>query len=361
MPQIVVRGNDSADAMDQIQRLLGPDAMIVETVRRNDMVEITATNDPIPAITAPNGTQAGQTGKGPLQFSAMLAESLKKQYENQHDITLDDFYSPSESGESPIEQRRGYRSEAPSGPKHPAPLFDAGSYVLVGPKGAGKTQLGLQIAENLMQQGLDRPRLVFLGIGSVADAAYLGQKAKLLGINTAVHSVADLAHGPVFDLTRDIIVWASDVDFSLNESMVEGAHVILTLPTGMSERAQHVCLDIWQNAKDVILSQSMALPASHDDSAPLIKLGRRLVAISDKSRVINALHSPAPLLDDLQPSKIRETPQHTTTDADALPTLLRKRWGGTPPPQTQPDAPRVVPLLRSGQPHTHPMREGAKA
>lgn len=48
MPEIIVKGVDSADAMEQLEKLLGKDAMILKTVRRDGMVEITGTNDPAP-------------------------------------------------------------------------------------------------------------------------------------------------------------------------------------------------------------------------------------------------------------------------------------------------------------------------
>ena len=48
MPTTVVRAEDSAQAMDEVIARLGPDALILSTVKRNGMVEITATTDPVP-------------------------------------------------------------------------------------------------------------------------------------------------------------------------------------------------------------------------------------------------------------------------------------------------------------------------
>ena len=47
MPEIVVKGIDSAEAMEQVTKLLGPDALILSTVKRGNLVKITATDDPV--------------------------------------------------------------------------------------------------------------------------------------------------------------------------------------------------------------------------------------------------------------------------------------------------------------------------
>ena len=46
MPELTVRAADSSLAMDEIQKKLGPDALILSTERRDGMIEIVATNEP---------------------------------------------------------------------------------------------------------------------------------------------------------------------------------------------------------------------------------------------------------------------------------------------------------------------------
>jgi len=79
MPQIVVKGIDSVEAMDQIERLLGPDAMILETVRSNNMIEITATDEfaPRPTATVKQAPPPMPEQTGGTEFAAMLAQTLK--------------------------------------------------------------------------------------------------------------------------------------------------------------------------------------------------------------------------------------------------------------------------------------------
>ena len=46
MPELTIRAADSSLAMDEIEKKLGPDALILSTERRDGMIEIVATNEP---------------------------------------------------------------------------------------------------------------------------------------------------------------------------------------------------------------------------------------------------------------------------------------------------------------------------
>jgi flagellar biosynthesis GTPase FlhF len=52
MPELTIRAADSSLAMDEIQKKLGPDALILSTERRDGMIEIVATNEPDQVATA---------------------------------------------------------------------------------------------------------------------------------------------------------------------------------------------------------------------------------------------------------------------------------------------------------------------
>jgi len=77
MPEIIVKGVDSADAMEQLEKLLGKDAMILKTVRRDGMVEITGTNDPAPQSPTPRPAAQSAQPAASEPFSHILAETLK--------------------------------------------------------------------------------------------------------------------------------------------------------------------------------------------------------------------------------------------------------------------------------------------
>ena len=46
MPELTIRAADSSLAMDEIERKLGPDALILSTEKRDGLIEIVATNEP---------------------------------------------------------------------------------------------------------------------------------------------------------------------------------------------------------------------------------------------------------------------------------------------------------------------------
>ena len=46
MPELKFSAVDTSLAMEEVQRKLGPDALILSTQRRDGMIEIVATNDP---------------------------------------------------------------------------------------------------------------------------------------------------------------------------------------------------------------------------------------------------------------------------------------------------------------------------
>ena len=46
MPELKITAVDTSLAMDEVERKLGPDALILSTTRRDGMIEILATNEP---------------------------------------------------------------------------------------------------------------------------------------------------------------------------------------------------------------------------------------------------------------------------------------------------------------------------
>ena len=163
MPEIVVKGMDSAEAMEQVTKLLGPDALILSTVKRGNMVEITATDDPVEQMPKPAASSALETPSG---FAQVLAKTLKKS----HAAALPDYESE-DNGKPAAHFVTNGRYDWP-----------VETTALVGPLGAGKSQLALQIATQWMQHDQRKPRIIYCGNGSVSDAAYLTVKARLLSI-----------------------------------------------------------------------------------------------------------------------------------------------------------------------------------
>ena len=71
MPEIIVKGADTKDAMEKVQKLLGSDALILSTRKNGDFIEMTATDEmPFPE---------DQTTEAPSKnaiFSQMLQANL---------------------------------------------------------------------------------------------------------------------------------------------------------------------------------------------------------------------------------------------------------------------------------------------
>jgi len=141
MPEIIVKGVDSADAMEQLEKLLGKDAMILKTVRRDGMVEITGTNDPAPQSPAPRPAAQSAQPAASEPFSHILAETLKKQHARDMGASMDPkplpTPQPTAATPHPTEQAATQATHQPNQQSGAFRMPQTG-YLLVGPKGAGK-------------------------------------------------------------------------------------------------------------------------------------------------------------------------------------------------------------------------------
>jgi len=115
-------------------------------------------------------------------------------------------------------------------------LLAASRIVLVGPCGAGKTQVALQLA--LLRRG-QNPHVpisfVFCGTGSKADGAVLAQKSHLLGMKTIFKKPADL-DAPSCDGTEIVVISGRSTEaFDEARSLLAAADTkaLLVLPDGM--------------------------------------------------------------------------------------------------------------------------------
>ena len=138
MPEIVVKGMDSAEAMEQVTKLLVDHGVIPQQM----------TQMPKPAASSALETPSG--------FAQVLAKTLKNR-------ALPD-YDGADSGPAAHNVTKG---------RYDWPLETT---ALVGPLGAGKSQLALQIATQWMQHDQRKPRIIYCGNGSVSDA---GRQSKL--------------------------------------------------------------------------------------------------------------------------------------------------------------------------------------
>ena len=91
MPELKFSAADTSLAMEEVQRKLGPDALILSTERRDGLIEITATNDPDRVEAAnlqvlemrkarrdANSAPRVETGGGNHSFSKIIDVEVKK-------------------------------------------------------------------------------------------------------------------------------------------------------------------------------------------------------------------------------------------------------------------------------------------
>jgi len=115
-----------------------------------------------------------------------------------------------------------------------------------------------------------------------------------------------------------------------------------------------------------IAQRTIDLPADADDVTDLMNTQWRVLAISDKGRILNGLHAPHYLM--MQTQTLTTTDKDTgpirAAKTDALPSMLRKRWGGDTAPLPSEKPSRIVPMLNSSRRNAHPNhshRDGAKS
>lgn len=303
MPEIVVKGIDSAEAMEQVTKLLGPDAMILSTAKRGNMVEITATDE---EVETPQRPAQSNTLETPAGFAQVLAKTLKKSHADalpEHNFTPDS---------APISDDR-----------------TKGAYdwahettALFGPLGAGKSQLALQIATQWMQRHHQKPRIIYCGNGSVSDAAYLTVKARLLSIEVEFLSPGEIV-GTWNEDAPAIIVVSSQVP-----AVTLDVRNSLVLPAGLREDRINAYLTRWQfAAADIVVTTSADVDVMSADETIVTRQGGVISAQSNRQSLSDGLTNFT--IGDSQTAHQSSSP-HTDTDAPiAPPSLFRKRWGSS--------------------------------
>ena len=133
-----------------------------------------------------------------------------------------------------------------------------------------------------------------------------------------------------------------------------------------STKPRLVCCETWGYCSDIVISQSTALPADADDVTDLMNTQWRVLAISDKGRILNGLHAPHNLMMKMQTptATAKDTGPIRAAKTDALPSMLRKRWGGDAAPLPSEKPSRIVPMLNTSRRSAHPNhshRDGAKS
>lgn len=297
MATTTVRAEDSAQAMDEIIAQLGPDALILSTVKREGMVEITATTDPVPPKVAPSPDPkpTAEVVHIPLQ-DAPAPEAADASEETSGFARL----FKSRMGPPPETPEEG-AADTPSEPLAPllqrlqiAPaktVLAARRLVLVGRVGSGKSLHALQLAAELASRG-DEVRLSFVG-ASHADGAYLMSKARLVGCPMDFIS-PDSLRTPVRDIAVHIVVVSGRIALptavidALSEQ--ENTRTVLAMPVGLRRKTVLANASQWRALDPVVsLLTPPADTLETEDLSCLVDAGLPLTWVSSLKTVVQAL------------------------------------------------------------------------
>ena len=314
MPTTVVRAEDSAQAMDEIVARLGPDALILSTVKRNGMVEITATTDPVPPKEAVAiATQPAPEAPAAVPSTAEIVPMPQVEQPKPAVSTVSGAEAPkagfaklfkSRMNPVPGETAKVVAAPAPNADTDgvaalmrrtqiapAATVLRARRLVLVGRVGAGKSLLSLQIAAAQAQAGRD-VQVSFVG-ASHADGAYLMSKSRLLGCPMDFANADMLKKSPTdCDLHIVVVSGRSALPEDVIDAMAtqEDTVTVLTLPLGMRRKAVLTSASQWRALDPVVaLTTNPGEELDPDDITGLVDAGLPLTWISAMKSVVGAL------------------------------------------------------------------------
>jgi hypothetical protein len=281
MTAITVRAADSRKAMDELQRRLGPDALILSTRHIGGMVEITA----LP----PNADSASRAPEPPRQdmalepvsFAAALQATIRRAATPATDTvdTLIRHLLPPE----------GLAEEWPT------------RILIAGPPGAGKSMLAARLAARLMlAQPGTRPQIIApLPAASLVEDRLRGW-CRLMGLTPDRPNIAQAMAlpGPLTAMPQIIdLSDCADQAAGLAARLIEtdGAELVLCLPVGLHPaRIARLCHDWQAFAPTVTLTGLDQWWPERDELQAIATAGLKLTRIAAGAGLVNALSRPGP-------------------------------------------------------------------
>ena len=305
MSVVTVRAQDTFEAMEMVAQKLGPDALILSCKNRNGMIEIVASDDaPISANTPAKPANAvmvdplPDTGPdigpdvgpdmGPEPVPDPMAPTAPSV-----DIEISDdaprrasFAEQFQAETSRVDVRDLVDTDM---------VLNAPRVVLVGPAGAGKSLVAMQLAAQMLELSPNRSlRFGYCGAGSRADAAYLAQKAKLLGVDMTYvdpRNFSDMKRGH----SDVVVVSGKGAEGPLQAAALGvpmGARTVLVLPAGL--RADRIAYEIkrWATpGMGVIFTCEPAFPPDGKDFEEVKQAGVTRLWTSFNDRIVAGLVS----------------------------------------------------------------------
>lgn len=229
MSTITLRARDSAAAFEQVEARLGRDALILSTEIQDGWVVVTARDGAAPRLAPRSAVMSNNANS--LREACLAADRV----------------------------------------------------VLLGPVGAGKTRVALQLAYLRLTRNHDHiTRFVAMGFPSQSDAALLVQKCAEIGETVQFHDAESALSADVS--LRDVVVVSGLGGPSQLANLPQGFG-LLVLPLGQSSVAvDHYCRAYEGRVHAIVLAGQMGRVT---DTLPLPVLW-----ISDPTQFLEGLHLP---------------------------------------------------------------------
>lgn len=279
MTAITVRATDSRKAMDELQRRLGPDALILSTRHIGGMVEITALPPNTDATSPPPEPPRQEPTPEPASFAAAMQASLRR-------ATAAD---PVDHLIRHLLLPEGLAEEWPT------------RLLIAGPPGAGKSMLAARLAARLMlAQPGTRPQIIApLPAASLVEDRLRGW-CRLMGLTPDRPNIAQAMALPAPSTAMPQIIDLSDCAdqaATLAARLIEtdGAELILCLPVGLHPaRIARLCHDWQAFAPTVTLTGLDQWWPERDELQAIATAGLKLTRIAAGAGLVNALSRPGP-------------------------------------------------------------------
>lgn len=280
MATVTIRAADAAQALDEVMRCLGPDALILSTRQNKGQVEVVA-SAPVAGQGATGASATGGSATGQANGAALpLAAPIEP---------------PIATGFSGHLLRQLARAPIRSGV---LPPHLPGRVILAGPPGSGRSTLAARLAaEALRTPGAAQPSLIAPRPDLLTAPGRLSAQARLMGLVPhrpvwRVGEAADLA-APAVDETQ--IIDLSDLPQAEPSQLAEIAAradtaLWLVLPTGLHPSLlDRLCEQFSGLASLVVLTRTDLCAPTPDDLAIPQRHGLTVSMLAGGGALLDAL------------------------------------------------------------------------